>query len=486
MVDSENDSVEDYIQFLAKNLRLIGAKVNKTDVEAMQTDESDLTSQRISLIQDLVRKEFDLYNQLKGCTRLGDLVHSICQLCHYNAELAHSMWIQLFPQMFSVLNVKQQQNLCSELTPFLSSSSHNIQKQSVHMSSMTTFVESLPSLLASSKSITTTSFFFIRPALLAYLAKNHNLWHRSILFLENLLISTSGSGHGNKQLNDELQQSQNETFASLSQLYLLLKEEDYRVGLWQLKAIHDNTKLALTYDQHGLYYQEQKLLEEMITKSIGIYLNETIGPNQVDELLEYNLWEEKWINCCKELNQWNELNEYSTNKGNDLLLNLECVWKSQPQQQTSASITTDWQSIKSILLTQKDQNIQREHQIRWSLYQGFYQVCNPDDYHHNVMLASTNNIAAAVCSPSSFVESKVERLIHMAIKEWRRLPKLLSPAQVNLLQLSQQIVELQEAFQIQNGLYQLNLQQQQPQAANMQINSSGVLQDIKSNKLYLN
>jgi len=94
---------------------------------------------------------------------------------------------------------------------------------------------------------------FLRPSLLAYLAKNHNLWHRVILLLENSLYTTSemslsqageggaaagkgydlaGTGSGQQQQQNALQNVQHETFSSLSQLYGELKEEDYRAGLW--------------------------------------------------------------------------------------------------------------------------------------------------------------------------------------------------------------------------------------------------------------
>ena len=481
LVDTDymNESV-DYLKLVATKRKLLKPPLSQQKHNSLVQVDSAASSEhkREEMLSWILKSQVEA-NKLSKNMRVNDLVSPICQLCHLSVDLAHQTWVQIFAQMFNLLNAKQQQNLSGELTPFFSSSSHCIQKQ-LSSSAINTFFESLPFiakqsnlhlLLENASGLST----YLKPSVMTYLAKNHNLWHRCILFLENILLLCKTSSHSlasSVRHSDELYMSQSEAFSSLSQLYSLLREEDYRVGLWQLKAIHENTKLALIFDQHGLFYQEQKLLEEMIAKSIDIYLNETIGPNQVDELLEYNLWEEKWVNCCKELNQWNELAEYANSKGNDMLLNLECEWKSQQQ-------TIDWQTIKAILMSQKEQNISRENLIRLSLYQSYYLVCNPDD-HHNMMLA---NLTGGFSS-SSIVEAKVERLIHMVVKEWRRLPKLLSPAHVNLLQLSQQIVELQEAFQIQNGLYsltQLNLQQQQQQTQqlNMHLNPASVLQEIK-------
>ena len=62
----------------------------------------------------------------------------------------------------------------------------------------------------------------------------------------------------------------------------------------------------------------------------------------------------------------------------------------------------------------------------------------------------------ALCYPDEQRLSAVEKLIEAAsiqsINQWRRLPKLVSPARVQLLQLSQQIMELQEATTIHSGL----------------------------------
>jgi transformation/transcription domain-associated protein len=445
---------------------LISAKTTTTassDVE-MKTEEELFHDQpvlktRSQLIEILVKNQLNLF-QFLNRIKIGELIVSICQLCHQNNELAHGVWIQLFVQMFNLLQSKQQQNLYGELTPFIASGSHCIQKQT-SLSTLNTFLESF----AMSK----TLCLYLRPSLLSYLAKNHNLWHRAILLLENS-ITNPNSDTQNSELVDLQQQSvglqsiQNESFSSLSQLYLALKEDDYRTGIWYKKAIHENTKIAFMYEQQGLFYQAQKVYEEIISKSVDIYLNDSNSSNP-DELLEYNLWEERWVRCCKELNQWNELSEYATTKDNDINLCLECALKQQAP--------NHWQLVKSLLLSQKDSNLPKDQSWRWSLYQAYYLVCNLDDYHH-LLLASGSNPTSlqTVFSPNAIIESRVERCIHLALKEWRRLPRLVSPAHITLLQASQQIVELQEAFQIQNNL---NLMSQQQ----TQINPTSTLQEIK-------
>ncbi len=209
---------------------------------------------RDELITALNENQFRLFNYCKEASKNSSIIVSMCQLCHMNTELAHQIWIQLFIQMFNLLSPKQQQNLFGELTPFVASGSHILQKQS-QLSTLNTFIESFS--MAKPVSLP------LRPSLLAYLAKNHNLWHRAILLLENSLSSSTelSSGQQQQSSNTESSQSiqtnvyesttcqqqqqqnalqnvQHETFSSLSQLYSQLKEDDYKAGLWYKRAIH--------------------------------------------------------------------------------------------------------------------------------------------------------------------------------------------------------------------------------------------------------
>lgn len=126
--------------------------------------------------------------------------------------------------------------------------------------------------------------------------------------------------------------------------------------------MHENTKVAMVYEQQGLFYQSQKLYEEIVSRASDQYVNEPNLTNP-DELLEFNLWEERWIHCCKELNQWSELSEYAQTKENDLSLSLECSWKQQ---------TNDWQHMKSLLVSHRDSSLPRNQSWRLSLYHGYF------------------------------------------------------------------------------------------------------------------
>lgn len=52
------------------------------------------------------------------------------------------------------------------------------------------------------------------------------------------------------------------------------------------------------------------------------------APASPTALPEYRLWEDHWIRCSKELNQWDLLLEYSHTKGNtNPHLVLESAWR---------------------------------------------------------------------------------------------------------------------------------------------------------------
>lgn len=114
------------------------------------------------------------------------------QLCHMDTNLAEWMWRQLFPRVWEILTDKQQQSLGREIPAFLASGAHIVQKE-CHPSAIQTFVEALclcqPSIP-------------MKPALLKYLGKCHNLWHRMTLQLEAIVLPSQAVGPVLKREHD--------------------------------------------------------------------------------------------------------------------------------------------------------------------------------------------------------------------------------------------------------------------------------------------
>ncbi|XP_052224459.1 transformation/transcription domain-associated protein-like isoform X9 [Dreissena polymorpha] len=358
---------------------------------------------------------------LENCREVKtfQFLNSLSQLCHSCTDLSHITWLALFPRIWKVLSEKQQQMLSAELVPFLCSGCHVIQKD-CHPSAIHTFTESLALCVPPVP---------VRPTILKYLGRTHNLWYRSCLLLEQtdsagsqpLVKSHSSSEYEFEPTTSPLQ----ETLDALCDLYSLLKEDDMWAGLWQKRAKFSETTTAIAYEQHGFFEQAQGAYEAAMSKA---RVDHNAGPANPSIVPEYRLWEDHWIRCSKELNQWDHLLEYANSKGNtNPHLVLESAWR-----------VPNWALMKDAL-SQVELSCPKEMAWKVNLYRGYIAICHPDEHHLNM------------------IERLVELSSNLAIKEWRRLPHIVTHIHVPLLQAAQQIMELQEAAQINLGLQPANI-----------------------------
>ncbi|XP_063882780.1 transformation/transcription domain-associated protein-like isoform X6 [Scylla paramamosain] len=350
------------------------------------------------------------------CT--SQFLSAVAELCHMDTSLAEWVWLQLFPRIWKVLSEKQQQGIASEVIPFLCSGSHVIQKD-CHPSALHTFTEAL----AQCQPPVT-----IRPAIMKYLGKSHNLWHRMTLLLEQLALE-QGAMTTPRSLKKDYHDSfdmepvtspQQEVLDSLSEMYSLLKEEDLWAGLWQTIAHYPDTRLAVTYEQHGFLEQAQATYELSMLKAKE---DMAVVPAPGKLQSEMKLWEEHWIRCAKELNQWDLVQDYGSSEasGNPLLV-LESAWR-----------VPNWARMKEAL-AHVEQSYPKELAWKINLYRGYLAICHPEEEHLKL------------------VEKLVEAATVYCIKEWKRLPHIVSHIHLPYLQAAQQVMELQEACQIHQGL----------------------------------
>ena len=123
------------------------------------------------------------------------------------------------------------------------------------------------------------------------------------------------------------------------------------------------------------------------------------------------------------MNQWEILLEFGNGKDvSDAKLVLESAWK-----------TPNWAAMKQSI-QQVEGNFPKEEAWRLNLYRGYLAICSPDDPH------------------LPMVERYVEQASTLCMKEWRRLPHIVSHIHLPFLQAAQQVMELQEAAQIHQGL----------------------------------
>lgn len=341
---------------------------------------------------------------LKETRTLGFLM-AVSQLCHMDTNLAYHTFIQLFPRLWGILNERQQHLLSSELIPFIASGSHVIQKD-CHPSAIGCFMEAI-------------AFFNppiqIRPSLLKYMGKSHNIWHRVAFMLENIAYDkpnvpsitanqstkhTRASAGSVEQDYTEAAQVPSisvtqEAIDSLSEIYEILQEEDLWAGLWQRRAKYQETLIGIAYEQQGFFEQSQGAFELAMTKARNDY---DTNPTPTALQGEYRLWEKNWIRCSKELNQWDLLLDYGNSKGSaNPFIVLESAWR-VPQ----------WNLMKEALY-QVETNHPKEVAWKVALYKGYNALCNTEE----------RNIAIA--------EKMVECATTLCIKEWRRLPPYCIP-----------------------------------------------------------
>ncbi|VDP11443.1 unnamed protein product [Soboliphyme baturini] len=200
---------------------------------------------------------------------------------------------------------------------------------------------------------------------------------------------------------------------SLCSLYSSLNESDlwYFICLQRLEN-HDLIA-ALSLEQDGRYSQAAEGYD-----AVMISQRKEINKGRYTErsFKELRLCEERWIHCLKELGEWNHLHEVSSKKSfGDPLLHLETSWR-----------TWNWTSLKDTL-QQLEISCPKDFSWKANLYRGYLYMYSPEDQQ-----SGSINVVVDLCNKQ-------------LIKEWRRLPPVVSISHMPILQASQLVVELQEA-----------------------------------------
>ncbi|XP_076154918.1 transformation/transcription domain-associated protein [Alosa pseudoharengus] len=293
--------------------------------------------------------------------KTGALLNALVQLCHISTPLAERSWVQLFPRLWKILSDRQQHALSGEIGPFLCSGSHQAQRD-CQPSALNCFVEAMSQCVPPIP---------IRPCVLKYLGKTHNLWLRSTLMLETQAFDKGLSLHIKPKQSTEFYEQesitppQQEILDSLAELYSLLQEEDMWAGLWQKRCKFPETSTAIAYEQHGFYEQAQESYEKAMEKARKEHERSNISPAIFPE---YQLWEDHWIRCSKELNQWEPLTEYGQSKGHtNPYLVLECAWR-----------VSNWTAMKEAL-AQVELSCPKEMAWKVNMHRGYLAICHPEE-----------------------------------------------------------------------------------------------------------
>ncbi|XP_070134948.1 transcription-associated protein 1 isoform X3 [Drosophila bipectinata] len=381
-----------------------------------QEDSHQILPTRRETLVELVYKQAEFLEANRNI-RTDQLLVATSQLCHVDSQLAQSIWLSVFPRIWSIFTEDQRYNITKEIIPFLSSGT-NVNQKDCSPSTLNTFVESLTKCVPP---------IYIPPNVLAYLGKSHNLWHRAILVMEDMTVNQSKRNKDNREDVDinctELDTEHSSSiFDALSNMYSAMYEEDLWAGLWLKCAHYPETNIAVSYEQMGFFEEAQGAYDLAMTKFKQDLNNGLVNMNFNSEL---SLWENHWMRCAKELNQWDILLDYAqTNKDKNMFLILESSWR-----------VPDWNLMKTAL-SKTEQCYIKQYGFKVNLYKGYLCLLHPDE------------------RQTGSVERYVEIASSLCIREWRRLPHIVSHIHLPFLQASQQIMELHEASQIHQGLTQ--------------------------------
>ncbi|XP_073941495.1 transcription-associated protein Nipped-A isoform X1 [Choristoneura fumiferana] len=385
------------------------------DLDSSSNPKEDITKNvpnRQRALNQIVAKQSE-FLELARRVRTEQLVVACAQLCHMDDALAHHTWLRLLPALWGSLDAAQLPTIMNEIVPFIISGVHVIQRDQP-LSALNTFIEALARC---------NPPVSIKPPMMKYLGKTHNLWHRMTLNLEQMAIDQA-CGRAPKELDiydyDVETTTSTDILDSLSDMYELLQEEDMWSGLWQKHARYRDTNLAIAYEQQGFYEQAQAAYDVAMVKLKQEY---AANPSVYNMHKECSLWTQHWIKCSKELNQWDSLLELGlTRNVRDPFLILESSWRNP-----------NWPTMKDAL-AEVEYNCPKELAWLVNLYRGYLCICAGGE------------------QQLSGVERHAEAAAAQCLREWRRLPRVVSHAHLPLLRAAQQLMELSEAAQIHTGL----------------------------------
>ncbi|XP_043460946.1 transformation/transcription domain-associated protein-like [Leptopilina heterotoma] len=378
-----------------------------TDIlDTLQTPELDENIPGASEINpqltEFINKHIKFLDYLKSI-RTEEFLSATIQLCHKESSLAADVWKDIFPQIWSGE---------IDLTPFLCDKSHLVQKD-CQPSAIVTFCEALvgcePEILKT-------------PRIINYLGKTFNVWHQMTLRLEEMIVDQEKCFQIQENNFFDFDDSDTnyclEILDSLTDLYSRLEEDDMWSGLWQKHSIYKETVDAIAFEQQGFLKEAQETYSIAVEKLRTDLLTVSLSKKMQSES---ELWEKRWIRCAKELNQWDLLlNKGKTELFNDPLFIFEICF-----------LTSDWSTMKEYLEINKD--IPSDQLWKIELYRGYL---------------STNGEEKNL----PLIDEHISNATKQCIREWKKLPRLISRSHFSLLQAAEKIADLRDAKFIHENL----------------------------------
>ncbi|KAK8962950.1 hypothetical protein KSP40_PGU020559 [Platanthera guangdongensis] len=332
--------------------------------------------------ESLLAKHAQFLNETSKL-QVGDLVIPLRELAYADANVAYHLWVLVFPIVWVTLHKEEQVSLAKPIISLLSKDYHKKQQAS-RPNVVQALLEGIHLCHPQPR---------LPSEVIKYIGKTYNAWHISLALLES---------HVMLFMNDP------KCAESLAELYRLLNEEDIRCGLWKRRSITAETRAGLSLVQHGYWQHAQNLFYQAMIKATQGTYNNTVPK------AEMCLWEEQWLYCASQLNQWDALADFGKGVENYEIL-FDCLWK-----------VPDWVYLKD--------NVIPKAQLEEAPKVRIVQAC--------FCLHDRN--AGGVADAEGIVSKGVE----LALEQWWQLPEMSVQSRTPLLQQFQQLVEVQESSRI--------------------------------------
>ncbi|KAB8303627.1 hypothetical protein EYC80_005023 [Monilinia laxa] len=335
-----------------------------------------------------------------GDVKVRDIIEPLSQLQHLDPNMAHEIWVALFPVYWIATPKDERSDLERGMVTLLTREYHSRQ-----IDKRPNVVQSL--LEGAAKAWPECK---LPPHVLKFLAKTYDAWYTALVQLENAAIKP--------EIDSDLVRESN--LDALVELYSGLQEDDLFYGTWRRRCAYVETNAALSYEQNGMWDKAQTMYEHAQIKARTGALPFSQG--------EYMLWEDHWVLCAQKLQQWEVLLDFAKHENfQDLLV--ECTWR-----QFDMWHREDHRDQLDTII----KGVMDAPTPRRAFFQGFLSLLKL----HNK--AETQAEFSKVC----------DEAIQLSIRKWHQLPKRITNAHIPLLQNFQQLVELHDASVICQSLSQ--------------------------------
>lgn len=346
-------------------------------------------------LESLISTHQRFLEKAKSVT-FDDIIIPLMEIQRYDVSISNSVWSSIFVFAAESLDRTVKLSLAKSLVLLLSK--EYILK---YASSKNNIVQGL--LNGASK----CEGFLLPPAILEYLGDTFNDPYDAISIIETIRSYNK---------NEETLEIANNAYCGILSK---LQEKDLFFGLWRKRAKFETTVKALSFEQVEIYDKAMKFYEEAQIKARSGY--DTYSDS------EYTLWENHWMSCAENLQQWDLLAEVAKSE-NFIDLMLESGWR-----------IANWIDSKDMF----------EQYLKGAL---------PTP--RNQVFKSLISLQGVILQQQYITEvsKSCEEGIELAISKWITLPERPTNAHKPLLHAFQQYVEYREAAKIYGSIMTTNVQ----------------------------